>query len=92
MDNWEKVDKALKAKVGEGKSHKLEFESKEQQKDKAVHAYKEEIRRMSVSNAFLSAALMPAAVLIQTHPASSISCILYYSNLIFQGSRKSSCL
>lgn len=75
MDNWEKLDRAFKAKVGDVKLQNVDIESHDRQKGEYVDAYKEEVRRMSVinSNAFLSAALLTTGVVIQKQP-SSISC------------------
>ena len=75
MDNWEKLDRAFKAKVGDAKLQNVDIESHDRKTGEYVDAYKEEVRRMSVinSNAFLSAALLSTGVVMQTQP-SSISC------------------
>ena len=65
MDNWEKLDRAFKAKAGDNKLETTDPEAHKIQQDDYVDAYKEEVRRMSVSNAFLSAALLPTGFLVQ---------------------------
>ena len=65
MDNWEKLDKAFKAKACDEKLETTDPEAHKIQQADYVDAYKEEVRRMSVSNAFLSAALLPTGFLVQ---------------------------
>ena len=76
MDNWEKVDRAFKSKVGDGKLQKCDPEAPDGKNPDYVHAYKEELRRMSamsVSNAFISAALLPTGVPLPK-PPTTVSC------------------
>ena len=69
MDNWEKLDRTLKAKAGDKKLENVDPEAHRIQQENYADAYKEEVRRMSVSNAFLSAALLPTGFLIQQQPS-----------------------
>ena len=69
MDNWEKLDRAFKAKACDGKLPNVDPETNQIQPGNYVDAYKEEVRRMSVSNAFLSAALLPTGFLVQHQPS-----------------------
>ena len=77
MDNWEKVDRAFKSKVADGRLQKCDPEAPPGKNPDYVHAYKEELRRMSamsVSNAFISAALLPTGVPLP-EPPTTVSCI-----------------
>ena len=78
MDNWEKLDRAFKAKASDKKLEKVDPEAHRSQQDDYVDAYKEEVRRMTVSNAFLSAALLPTGLLVhqQTSPISRTNLII----------------
>ena len=76
MDDWEKVDRAFKSKAADGKIQKCDPEAPDGKNPDYVHAYKEELRRMSamsVSNAFISAALLPTGV-PPPKPPTSVSC------------------
>ena len=70
MDNWEFVDRELKAKASDTKFQNSSLDYKKENKEGYVDAYKEGIRRMSISNVFVSAALMPTGISISKQPTS----------------------
>ena len=74
MDNWEFVDKSFKAKAGAITSQKSYDIStnKEGRKEEYIHAYKEEIRQMSITNALVSAAVIPTGLAMKRNPTSTL--------------------
>ena len=73
MDNWEFVDKSFKAKAGAITSEiNCDISSnKEGRNEEYIHAYKEEIHHMSVSNALVSVAIIPTGLTMKRNPTST---------------------
>ena len=70
MDNWENVDKTLRTQSTDANAPSDSLTTSEQKKVAPVVAYREEIRRMSISNAFASTTMLTTGIVINKQPPS----------------------